>query len=405
MSWVQENTFSPNWLPGPLRRPLFGYVVAGVFELAAAVLMLLLTSLAPAFAFHGILVLVGLVLVAVGWGAGPGIFASLIGVLLLWLVVLPPHFTWRLSDPANGLGLVLAVLITVPISLIVGRSGRMSRRAEEMAQLLAQALARSHFDNELALSQTKTQMDTFLGIASHELKTPLTSLKLSLQAAQRQLRQLPQRKNGAATAGMEAGLRSVAEYLNRAAHQVQRLEVLVNDLLDVSRIQAGQLKLRHEPTDLVSIVREAVEAQQQAELGRSIYLQLPADLERMPVSADAGRIEQVVTNYLANALKYSAGNRPVAVGIEATSEQARVWVRDQGPGLPVEEQEKIWERFHRVEEVQVQSGAGVGLGLGLYIARTIVERHHGQVGVESTPGSGSTFWFTLPLSLPEREEH
>ena len=113
---------------------------------------------------------------------------------------------------------------------------------------------------------------------------------------------------------------------------------------------------------------------------------------------DADRLGQVVTNYLTNALKYSPTYCPVTVGLDVDARQARVWVRDEGPGLPPEEQEAIWERFHRVKGIEVQSGSGIGLGLGLYICRTIIERHQGQVGVESEPGQGSTFWFTVPLA-------
>jgi PAS domain S-box-containing protein len=252
--------------------------------------------------------------------------------------------------------------------------------------------------NALALRETKAQMDTFLGIASHELKTPLTSLKLSLQLAQRQLRKLTQGPNRA-TAEADVGLRSAAEQLERTAHQMQRLEALVNDLVDVSRIQAGKLELRPEQVDLVAVVQDAVTAQQEAAPERRIDLQRPVDLS-VPVYADAGRIEQVVTNYLTNALKYSPADRPVEVGIKVEMEpqHVRVWVRDFGQGLPLFEQEHIWERFHRVQGVEVQSGTGVGLGLGLFVSRTIVERHHGQVGVQSSPGQGSTFWFILPLA-------
>jgi len=116
------------------------------------------------------------------------------------------------------------------------------------------------------------------------------------------------------------------------------------------------------------------------------------------VVVDADRLGQVVTNYLTNALKYSPTYRPVAVGLDIEEKWAQVWVRDEGPGLPPEEQEAIWERFHRVKGIEVQSGSGIGLGLGLYICRTIIERHQGQIGVESAPGQGSTFWFTVPLA-------
>ena len=246
--------------------------------------------------------------------------------------------------------------------------------------------------NELALGETKARMDTFLGIASHELRTPLTSLKLSLQLSERRLSKLIRGKYGTG-----AELNAALEPLNHTEYQMKRLELLVNDLVDVSRIQAGKLELRQDHAELVAIVHEAVREQRQAAPDRRIRLRCPADLS-VPVYADAGRVEQVVTNYLTNALKYSPPDCQVEVGVEMEQEKVRVWVSDQGPGLPLEEQEQIWERFYRAKGIEVQSGTGVGLGLGLYICRMIIERHHGQVGLQSIPGKGSTFWFTLPLS-------
>jgi signal transduction histidine kinase len=248
--------------------------------------------------------------------------------------------------------------------------------------------------SELALRETQTQMDIFLGIAGHELKTPLTSLKLALQLSERRLRRLIQ-----AEPDRVADLAPFQEQVAQAAHEVVRLDRLVNDLLDVSRARVGRLDLHLEPADLATIVGEAVEQQRQANPTRRLTLQLPAH-RRVPIAADADRIGQVVTNYLTNALKYSAEERPVAVGVDVEAEQARVWVRDQGPGLPAEEHELIWELFHRAKGIEVQSGSGVGLGLGLHICRMIIERHRGQVGIQSAPGHGSTLWFTLPLGGP-----
>jgi signal transduction histidine kinase len=118
----------------------------------------------------------------------------------------------------------------------------------------------------------------------------------------------------------------------------------------------------------------------------------------IPVVADADRIGQVITNYLTNALKYSAADRPVEVFLAIEGQMARASVHDEGPGLTPTEQQAIWERFYQVERMKVQSGSGVGLGLGLHICQTIIEQHQGQVGVQSSPGEGSTFWFTLPLA-------
>ncbi len=248
---------------------------------------------------------------------------------------------------------------------------------------------------EEALRVANQQMDAFLAIASHELKTPLASLLLGLQLAQRRLGRLSTREYSAA-AELISKLEPLNETLERSVHQTIRLEGLVNDLLDVSRIQAGKLELRKELADLVTIVREAVEEQRELAPGRAIRLELPAT-PLPPLFMDPARIGQVITNYLTNALKYSAEDCSVDVGLRLEGPLVRVWVRDRGPGIPAEEQERVWERFHRVRGMEVRSGTGVGLGLGLHISRAMIEEHHGRVGLESTPGEGTTFWFTLPI--------
>ena len=251
--------------------------------------------------------------------------------------------------------------------------------------------------SELALRESNRLMDEFLGMAGHELRTPLTAIKGNIQLAKRQLKKNVS-PDGSPAEDLSNRLKLVEELLERAERQVRLQNRLVGDLLDVSRIQADKIELNLEPCDLVTVVREAVQDQRLLSSSRIICLNLPVE-ELVPVLADADRLGQVVTNYLTNALKYSAADRPVEVSLQLEEKMARVSVRDEGPGLSVEEQQHIWERFHQVERVKVQSGSSGGLGLGLHICRTIVERHHGQVGVESTPGEGSTFWFTLPLAL------
>jgi signal transduction histidine kinase len=196
---------------------------------------------------------------------------------------------------------------------------------------------------------------------------------------------------------------------------LQRLTGLADDLVDDTRIREGQLMLRRAPCDLCALVGSTVAAQRVLEPDRVIQVRTPADNAAILVDADADRIAQVITNYLSNALKYSRADQPVEVTVETEEAEeqkeadweegrracvARVAVRDAGPGLLEAEQAQVWERFPRIEVVKVQSGSGVSLGLGLSISKAIVERHGGEVGVESVPGQGSTFWFTLPLTPP-----
>ncbi len=249
-------------------------------------------------------------------------------------------------------------------------------------------------EREEALRATTAQIETFLGIAGHEFKNPLMSMQLGLQLVERRIRRLLRREREDA-ADVELLLEPVAQ----AERQGERLQRLVTDLVDVARVRAGRLELHLEPTDLAAVVRQAVVEQRLVNPERTFLLESPAE-QRVPVTADAHRLGQVVTNYLTNALKYSPADCPVAVGLQVDDQQARVWVRDEGPGLPPQEQERIWERFHRAPGIEVQSGTGVGLGLGLYICRTIIEQHQGQVGVQSAPGQGSTFWFSLPPATP-----
>lgn len=252
---------------------------------------------------------------------------------------------------------------------------------------------------ELAAVEAQRRMDEFLGIASHEMRTPLTSITANVQMAERTLRPLvPQ--DGDQAAGRDPTEARTLEraylLLERTVRQVKRLDRLVGDLLDVSRIQSGKLELVPEPRDLSPIVREVVEEQRAAWPDRTISLELPRRAH-VPILADGDRIGQVVTNYLTNALKYSASSQPVAVRMLVRDGQARLEVRDHGPGIAPDQQQRLFERFYRAPGIEQQSGSGVGLGLGLHICKTIVERHGGQVGVQSAPGKGSTFWFTVPL--------
>src|SRR5215469_185885 len=382
--WVRANTFAPSWLPARLRHPALGYLAAVMLGVIAVALKEFLRVVMPASSLLGVLVILGVVLVALSWGGSPGLLATLVSAALLSYAAFSPPFSWSVAsvEAAVCVGTVLAVGLL--ISLVVGQVARRSQARRE-AEMQARVLR-----------ETQTQMETFLAMAGHELKTPLTYIKLRLQSMRRRLEKLVRTSSRTP----EEFSQKVTPILQEFAHtdqQVALVERLVNDMLDVSRIRAGRLNLHYEFADLEMIVEQAVNEQRQVAPRRTLLLQLP-QAQPMPIYADADRLAQVVTNYLTNALKYSPVEQPVLVGLDVVGHQVRVWVRDQGPGLPPEEQARIWECFHRVQGIEAQSGNGDGLGLGLHICRSIIEHHQGQVGVESAPGQGATFWFTLPLA-------
>jgi signal transduction histidine kinase len=278
--------------------------------------------------------------------------------------------------------------------------------AGSMAQLAALTLERDRLQRErdaararaLALEETQKRMDEFLAIASHELRSPLTTIRGNLQLAQGCLHRM--RVEPAGTVGKRhEELELVETWLQAAETQTTRQKRLIEDLVDLSRLRSGHLTLHRARIDLRLLLEECVEEHRLAWPARIVLLRLP----EMPVSvsADSDRLGQVVTNVLSNALKYSAPDRPVEVGLQTVDGEALVLVRDEGPGLTPEQREQVWERYRRVAGVAVQDRSqvvGGGLGLGLYISRGIVEQHGGRVGVDSQPGAGSTFWFALPLA-------
>lgn len=222
--------------------------------------------------------------------------------------------------------------------------------------------------------------DVFLGLASHELRTPLTCFKLNVQLCHRAL--------------VEAGspLARRIEGLNRS---IDRMTRFVNDMLNVSAVSSGTFAIRTARCDLASICRAAA-----AEQGQVIRREIALDLPDAPVSviADEDRLNQVVSNLLSNAIKYSPEGRPVGLSLHAVEQEAIVRVRDAGPGIPAEALPHLFDRFYRVQSIDVQSGSYVGLGLGLFLAKAIVDKHNGRIWVETAVGEGSTFAFAIPLS-------
>lgn len=291
----------------------------------------------------------------------------------------PPGAAMAVAWPASAVDGRLSV--APPVSRLL--------REREAARAQAADLAR---DNQ--------RLEAFLAIASHELRGPVMSSSLGVQLAAQRVDLLRQQA-AQYDATLTSQLSAAQDGLTTAASCLEWLTRLVSDLLDLSRLQAGQLRGQPAPADLLTLVRTAVDEQRQLAPTRHIRLHQPPSRGEIRVWADADRLHQVLANLLANALKYAPADRPVQVSVRVLKGWARVGVRDHGPGLPPEEHQRIWEAFHRADGITVTGGtphaSAQSLGLGLYITKTIIEQHHGKVGIRSAPGKGSTFWFALPV--------
>jgi PAS domain S-box-containing protein len=276
--------------------------------------------------------------------------------------------------PLTARGRVLGVL-TLATAADRKYAAEDQAMAEELGRRAGVALdnARLHEEAQLAVRAR----DEFLSVASHELRTPLTTIQINIQALLRVV--------------LRGELDPVAlgRKLGSAEEQVRRLGRLMDELLDTSRITAGRLEIELSTVRLDQVAREVL-VRHEDEL-QLAGIEVRTHLEPVSGTFDAGRMEQVIGNLLTNAIKYAAG-RPLDLSLSRVRGRAVLSMRDHGPGIPREDQARIFERFQR------GAGAGrrSGLGLGLFIVRQIVAAHGGTIQVVSEPGQGATFIVVLP---------
>jgi signal transduction histidine kinase len=225
--------------------------------------------------------------------------------------------------------------------------------------------------------ELERRKDEFISIASHGLKTPITILKGFIQLL---LRKFEQR-----------GLPAAAPTLTKMEAQANRLTKLIDELLDVSKIQAGRVDYEEEPVDLAALLRETVELLQATSPTHTLHIR---GTRQAWIMGDIDRLGQMLANLITNAIKYSPQATKVDLSLTASSTTVTFRVRDYGVGIPKAHQKSIFDRFYRVHN---KHQAFSGLGLGLYITHEIVKRHGGEMTVESEEGKGSTFIVSLPL--------
>ena len=225
--------------------------------------------------------------------------------------------------------------------------------------------------------EAERKKDEFISIASHELKTPMTSIKGYIQLLERSLD--------------KEDLETTRVRLHKVQNQVEKLNLLVADLLDISKIESGKLKFNKKYFSFDKILDHIVEIMEQANPQVKFIKKGQINTE---IFGDEMRIEQVIINFITNAIKYAPDSDEVHFTSELRGDEIYFSVRDFGIGMAKEHQQQIFDKFYRVEET---SERFQGLGIGLYICQEIIERHEGKIGVNSEPDKGSEFYFTIPL--------
>lgn len=221
----------------------------------------------------------------------------------------------------------------------------------------------------------------FISVASHEMRTPMTSIKGSLELLL-----------GGYTGELSA---EASELLGIALTAVDRLVRLINDLLDISKIESGKMELHWERLDLTECVRKSMRSLRSLAEAHKVSILAEPTEKLAPVLADRDRLEQIITNLLSNALKYSPPDSVIRIRAIPVDNAVQVSIIDQGPGIPSDQLERVFERFQQLQ------GAKKGSGLGLTICRALVEQHHGRIWVEVEPGEGAHFCFELPIAPPD----
>ncbi|SMC75109.1 hybrid sensor histidine kinase/response regulator [Pedobacter nyackensis] len=226
--------------------------------------------------------------------------------------------------------------------------------------------------------RAERKKDEFISIASHELKTPLTSVKGYVQLLARSVD--------------KGDIPTVKKHLAKAQVQLEKLNELIADLLDISKLESGKLKFNKKSFSLDTLLEGVLEVIHHANPEFTITIN---GIPPKEIYADEMRIEQVIVNFLTNAIKYSPGTKEIQINIDTSENELYLGVRDFGIGIAPELQKSVFEKFYRVEETAIHFQ---GLGIGLYISAEIIQRHGGEVGVKSKLGEGSEFYFTLPLN-------
>jgi signal transduction histidine kinase len=373
------HTFFKTNPPSPFITTVAYFSLNLVTGLLAALLLFLFPHMSPFLLFLPTILFVA-------WYSGflPGFITTVISMSIIVLLLFFPTRDPLLVASTNLLvEIILFFVVGIFASYIIDKAKNQDLITDYQKRLrqnthVIETLERN-FEN--AQKEIKSR-DQFLAIASHELKTPVTSMLLQVQTAIHNIRNVSLANFSVA---------NLLKMLEGTEQQSQRLSKMVNDLLNVSLITTGRIDLELEETDLSTVVKNVAENFSEKMKRENNSISVTAE---KPIRGtwDKVRIEQAVSNLISNAIKYG-NNKPIAITVSNSHERAKLTVEDKGIGMSQEQQKRIFERFERA----VNSKEYQGLGVGLYITSQIVKAHHGKIDVHSKPNDGTTFIIELPL--------
>ncbi|HDN65524.1 MAG TPA: HAMP domain-containing histidine kinase, partial [Methanosarcinales archaeon] len=305
------------------------------------------------------------------WSVATSVPASEVGALV--------HSVYR--KQILFIAIVIAIILAGGGSIVLIFS-RWNRELENEVEKTTENLKKSNTELESANTKLK-ELDRlkseFVSMASHELKTPLTAIKLSMDV----LRSL---------SGSEKDIRTKDELLEIVDRNIERQNRLVTDLLDISRIETGTLKFNLEPVDLYDIIRESVKSMKDIAERKGISIHSNLEGETLAITGDRDRLVQVFVNLIGNALKFTEKGE-IRIQVQMVAGHPEIRVSDTGIGIPPEELDRIFDKFHQVDSGLTREAGGTGLGLA--ICRGIIKGHGGSIIAESEVGRGSTFVIVL----------
>lgn len=304
-------------------------------------------------------------IIVTSWYGGllPGLFATAVGIIVGDYFFTHPFYTFIITDIPDLIRVILFGIIGVLISIL--------------SQLLHNALAKAREETmqqkhaAILLKEQDKQKSTFLNVVAHELKTPITIIRILTYRIMEQYKKSVEK-----------------ETLQEMDGELERLTILVDDLLDISRIEKGKLLIEKKKINIARLIQQVVIRMQEISPQHRIIYSFQKNVF---IVVDELRIKQVLINLLANAIKHSQKQTSITVQLYETKNDITISVKDEGIGIDQKEQPFIFDMFYQVQDYFTK-----GFGLGLYISKEIIQQHEGKIWVESKKGKGSTFYFSLP---------